>query len=262
MNLRVLITGASSGIGLELAKIFAKNNHDLVIVARSEDKLLKLAQELEEKNNIKVKVIVKDLTQANGADLLYSQLKHEKIHIDILINNAGFGTFGHFVDTDLRKQTEMVHLNIMSLTHLCHHFGKEMVKAGKGQILNIASTAAFQPGPLMAVYFASKAYVLSFSEALHNELRDKGVSVSCLCPGLTDTGFQKVAVMEEAGVVKGKKMMSPAEVAETAFNGLKKNKTIIIPGIKNQLLAFSVRFSPRSLVTKVARYMMEKESIK
>ncbi|HXA03055.1 MAG TPA: SDR family oxidoreductase [Cytophagaceae bacterium] len=258
MNPRVLITGASSGIGLELAKIFAQNNHDLVIVARSEDKLLELAQELERKNNIKVKVIVRDLTEPMASYLLYSQLIHEKINIDILINNAGFGTFGHFVTTDLRKQTDMLQLNIIALTQLCHYFGKEMIKAGKGQILNIASTAAFQPGPLMAVYFASKAYVLSFSEALHNEFSDKGVSVSCLCPGLTETGFQRTAVMEEVGMVKGKKMMSAAEVAETAFKGLIKNKTIIIPGIKNKLLAFSVRFSPRSLVTKVARSIMEK----
>jgi uncharacterized protein len=262
MNKRVLITGASSGIGLEMARVYARNNHDLVIVARREDKLLEIARELEEKYKVKVKVIVKDLTQVNAADLLYSQLNHEKLKVDILINNAGFGTFGHFVESDLRKQTEMLQLNIVSLTQLCHHIGKEMAKAGKGQILNVASTAAFQSGPLMAVYFASKAYVLSFSEALHNELSGKGVSVSCLCPGLTETGFQKTAVMEEAGLVKGKKMMSASEVAEMAFKGLEKNKIIIIPGLKNKLLAFSVRFAPRSLVTKVVRSMQENDTIK
>jgi uncharacterized protein len=259
MKARVLITGASSGIGMELARIFARNNYDLVIIARNEEKLHALAKELEEKNKIKVKVIAKDLRGPNAVHLLYSQLKHENINIDILINNAGFGTFGHFVEADLGKQIEMLQLNIVALTQLCHQFGKDMVKAGKGQILNVASTAAFQPGPLMAVYFASKAYVLSFSEALHNELSGKGVNVSCLCPGMTETGFQKTAVMEEAGLVKGKRMMSASEVAEMAFIGLKKNQTIIIPGFKNKLLAFSVRFAPRSLVTKIIRSMQEKD---
>ncbi|MFL5728953.1 MAG: SDR family NAD(P)-dependent oxidoreductase [Cytophagaceae bacterium] len=260
MNPRVLITGASSGIGMELARVFARHNHDLVIVARNEAKLNDLAKELQEKYQVRVKVIAKDLTQVNAADLLYSQLRHEKISIDVLINNAGFGTFGHFVDSTLRLQTEMMQLNMIALTQLCHLFGKEMIKAGKGHILNVASTAAFQPGPLMSVYFATKAYVLSLSEALHNELSDRGVSVSCLCPGLTETGFQKVAVMEEAGLVKGKKMMSAAEVAETAYEGLKKNKTIIIPGFKNKFLAFSVRLSPRNLVTKVIRSLQESGS--
>ena len=253
-----LITGASSGIGYELTRLFAKDGYDLVLVARSEKQLVQLAQELKEKFGIAVRVIVKDLSDASAPEEVFTELQQEGITVDVLVNNAGFATYGMFAETDLAAELQEMQLNMVTLTQLTKLFLPGMLKRRQGKILNVASTAAFQPGPLMAVYYATKAYVLSFSEALANELHGTGVSVTALCPGPTESGFQKRANMEDSVMVSGKKIMDAASVARAGYRGLMAGKTIIIPGLRNKILAESVRFSPRKLVTQIARTMQER----
>jgi short-subunit dehydrogenase len=180
-----LITGASSGIGRELATLFARDGYDLTLVARDRAMLARIGDELTRVHGVAVDVIAQDLSHPNAAAEVYRELKRRSIKIDVLVNNAGFGTYGPFVDSDAATESEMLQLNIVALTKLTRLFLEDMLAKREGRILNVASTAAFQPGPLMAVYYASKAYVLSFSEALANELRDSGVTVSTLCPGPT-----------------------------------------------------------------------------
>jgi uncharacterized protein len=254
----VLITGASSGIGYELAQIFAINKYNLVLVARNEQKLNEIAHQFQEKFSILTKIIVEDLSLLDVPKKIFQELQQEKITIDILVNNAGFATYGFFWETDLKDELQMMQLNMVALTHLSKLFLKEMVARQQGKILNIASTAAFQPGPLMAVYYATKAYVLSFSEALANELIGTGVTVTALCPGPTESGFQAKANMERSQLVSGKKIMDAKTVAEIGYRGLMNNQTVVIPGLKNQLLALSIRFTPRNLVTKIVRSMQKK----
>lgn len=255
-----LITGASSGIGYELAKLFARDGYNLVLVARSKQKLIQLADELTEKFGVSVKVIAKDLALATSPDEIYMEVQELSINIHFLINNAGFATYGFFSETDSASELQMLQVNIVSLTHLTKLFLNEMLKQGEGKILNVASTAAFQPGPLMAVYYATKAYVLSFSEAIANELRGSGVTVTALCPGPTKSGFQKRADMEKSKLVSGQKIMDAENVAMIGYRGLMKNQAVVVPGLKNQLLALSVRFTPRNLVTKLVRNMQSKVS--
>ncbi len=253
-----LITGASSGIGLELARIFASRKNNLVLTARSKDKLDALKTELAEKYGVSVKTIPKDLSEPGISQEIYDQLKAEDIQVECLVNNAGFGAFGLFHETGWRNEEKMIQLNVTALTHLTKLFLSLMVSRKSGRILNVASTAAFQPGPLMAVYYASKAYVLSFSEAIANELRGTGVTVTALCPGPTKSGFQKAASIEESRLVKGKKLPSSREVAEYGYRAMMRGKTVAIHGTGNRLLAFSVRFSPRRMVTAVVRKIQEK----
>lgn len=248
-----LITGASGGIGYELAKVFAQNKHNLVLVARSEQKLHQIAQDFQQKYGVTVKVLAKDLTKTTAPDELYQELKQEDIQIDILVNNAGFATYGFFHELDLNEELQLLQLNIVALTHLTKLFVKDMVKRRSGKILNVASTAAFQPGPLMAVYYASKAYVLSFSEAIANELKDKGVTITALCPGPTESGFQKRAAMEDSKLVKDQKIMDAATVAEIGYQALQNDKTVVIPGFKNKVLAMAPRFVPREMTTQLVR---------
>lgn len=253
-----LITGASNGIGLELAKVHASKGDDLVLVARNKSKLEELKKELEEQHKINVYTIGKDLSQTNAAQEVYDEIIRQNIQIDYLINNAGFGDFGMFVETDWNKELQMINLNIAALTQFTKLFLKDMVKRGSGKIMNVASTAAFQSGPTMAVYFATKAYVLSFSEAVDNEVRDKGVTVTTLCPGATESGFQAAAAMEESGLVKNKKLPTSKEVAEYGYAAMMKGKTVAIHGLKNWLLATSVRFTPRFMVVKITRMIQDK----
>ena len=253
-----LITGASSGIGYEFTRLFAKNGYNLVLVARSEKQLMQVAQELQEQFGVSVKVIVKDLSNASAPEEVFTELEQEGVTIDVLINNAGFATYGMFAEIDLATELQEVQLNMVTLTHLTKLFLPDMLKRRQGKILNVASTAAFQPGPLMAVYYATKAYVLSFSEALANELRGTGVSVTALCPGPTESGIQKRANMEDSALVSGKKMMDAARVAHSGYRALMASKTVVIPGLKNKLLAVAVRFSPRKVATQVARSMQER----
>jgi short-subunit dehydrogenase len=250
-----LITGASSGIGLELAKVFAKNNIDLVLVARSTGKLNELATEL---GNVKVTVLSKDLSLATASKEVFEEIKAKNIQIDYLVNNAGFGDFGFFHESDWNKNAQMIDLNIKSLTELTYLFGKEMVARKSGKIMNVASTASFQPGPLMGVYYATKHYVLAFSEAIDNEMSEHGVSVTALCPGPTESGFQNVADLDESKLVKGKKLPTSKEVAEYGYKAMMNGKTVAIHGTMNYILANSVRFTPRNVIVKIVRWMSEK----
>ncbi|MEL3972476.1 SDR family oxidoreductase [Rossellomorea oryzaecorticis] len=257
-NKTVLITGASSGIGLHFSHKFAQAGHNVVLVARSEDKLLSLATELEGNYNIKAHVIKADLAEMGASRVIYEQVTSNDIEVDILINNAGFGLFGEFEQTEIEKEVEMIQVNITALTELSKYFGKEMVNRKNGQILNVASTAAFQPGPLMAVYYATKAYVLSLSEALANEWEEHGVQVMALCPGATKTGFSDTAQLQESKLFQSG-VMTVEEVVEEAYKQMAhQKKAVIIPGFKNRMLAGSIRFMPRKMVTKIVRKVQER----
>jgi uncharacterized protein len=253
-----LITGASNGIGLELARIHASKGGDLVLVARNKSKLDVLKSELEKQFKVSVYTIGKDLSAYNSAQEVYDETTKQNIKIDYLINNAGFGDFGMFIKTDWNKELEMINLNITTLTQFTKLYLKDMVNRKSGKIMNVASTAAFQSGPTMAVYYATKAYVLSFSEAIDNEVRDKGVSVTTLCPGATESGFQAAAAMEESALVKGKKLPTAKEVAAYGYASMMKGKVVAIHGMVNYLMANSVRFTPRALVVKLTRKLQDK----
>lgn len=253
-----LITGASNGIGLELAKVHAAKGGDLVLVARNKAKLDELKSTLENEYKVKVYTIGKDLSATNAANEVYNETIHQNIQIDYLINNAGFGEFGLFTDTDWNKELQMINLNITTLTAFTKLYLQDMVKRRSGKIMNVASTAAFQSGPTMAVYFATKAYVLSFSEAVNNEVSDKGVTITTLCPGATESGFQAAAAMEESRLVKGRKLPSSEEVAQYGYAAMMKGKTVAIHGLMNWILANSVRFTPRSIVVKITRKIQDK----
>ena len=255
-----LITGASGGIGYEFAKLFARNGYNLVLVARSKQKLIQVADNLKEQFGISIKIIAKDLAIPTSPEEIFTEVQQESINIQVLVNNAGFATYGFFSETNLDAELQMMQVNVVSLTHLTKLFLNNMLKQGEGKILNVASTAAFQPGPLMAVYYATKAYVLSFSEAIANELSGSGVTVTALCPGPTESGFQKRANMEQSKLVSGKKIMDAETVAIIGYHGLMKNERVVIPGLKNQLLALSIRFTPRNMVTQIVRSMQNKDS--
>lgn len=238
----VLITGASSGIGYALARVFASHEYNLILVARNDKKLNELADELRNQHNIRTHVIAKDLSQAGCAKKLFDDVMNMKLTVDILVNNAGIGNVGFFHETELNRDTEMIQLNIGTLTELTKLFSREMVKRRKGKILNVGSTGSFAPGPFIAVYYATKAYVLSFSRAISKELKPYGVTVTALCPGAVRTNFCKTA---------GKKDMLGAMeaevVAEAAYRGLLKNKKVIVPGILNKIL---VRL-PQGIVSSI-----------
>jgi uncharacterized protein len=252
-----LITGASNGIGLELAKIHAQKGDNLVLVARSADKLKEIKNDFEAKYNISVHVISYDLSLLNSAQVIYDEVKSKNLEIDYLINNAGFGDFGLFIETSWEKELQMINLNISTLTQFTKLFSKDMVSRKQGKIMNVASTAAFQPGPTMAVYYATKAYVLHFSEAINNELKEFGVTVTALCPGATESGFQAAAAMEESALVKGKKLPSSQEVAQYGYTSMMNGKAVAIHGFKNYMMANSVRFTPRSWVVKMVRKVQD-----
>jgi short-subunit dehydrogenase len=252
-----LITGAASGIGYQLACIFAAKNYDLVLVDRNEFKLLEIAIDFKEKFHTLVRTIIKDLSVPSSSEEIFAELQQANIKVDVLVNNAGFGTYGLFNETNLITELELLQVNLVCLTHLTKLFLKDMVKQGKGKILNVSSAAAFQPGPLMAVYFASKAYVLSFSEAIANELENTGVTVTVLCPGSTVSAFHERTGMADSNLLKGKSMMDAKTVAQMGYDGLMRGQTIVIPGLVNKILAKLVGFFPRSWVTKVVRTMQE-----
>lgn len=259
MNKTALITGSSTGIGYELAKVHAENGDNLVLVARNKSKLDELKIELEEKHKIQVYTIGKDLSLQNAAKDVYEEIKQNDITVDYLINNAGFGDFGLFAESDWNKQEQMINLNITALAQLTWLCLPEMIKRSSGRILNLASTASFQPGPTMSVYFATKAFVLSFSEALNNEVCNNGITVTALCPGATLSGFQAAASMQDSKLFEGDNFPTSREVAEYGYKAMMKGKTVAIHGLKNTILANSVRFAPRSLVVKIARRMQAKK---
>lgn len=249
----VLITGATFGIGYEFAKIFANKKYNLVLVARNRERLNEIESTLKKDNNIFIKTIVKDLSNSNSAQEIFQELEYDKIVIDILINNAGFGLLGSFSELDLQDQLNMIQVNVSSLVHLTKLILPSMLSRGKGKILNVASTAAFQPGPNMAIYYATKSFVLSFSEALHRELKNNGITVTALCPGPTKTEFQKRARMENINLERSKLLtyMDAEKVARIGYKGLMKGKRVVIPGFINKVGVFLVKFLPKSLILNV-----------
>ena len=253
-----LLTGASSGIGFELASVFASHNHNLILVARSADKLNQLKSEIEKSKSVKVEVVAMDLSQPDSAEKLFAAVQSKNLTVDILVNNAGFGDHGLFVDSKIERNQEMIDLNILTLTKLTHLFLPNMVKNKNGKIMNVASTAAFQPGPLMSVYYATKAYVLFFSEGLHEELRGTGVTVTALCPGATASGFQAAANLSNVALLDTLKIPTSKEVADYGYQALMDEKVVAIHGFLNSLFAFSVRLTPRSIVRKIAMKLQEK----
>jgi short-subunit dehydrogenase len=253
-----LITGASSGIGLELARVFARNKHRVVLVARSEQALQQLKQELQRQYGTEAVVLPADLSHEAAPQQIFNELQRRGIVVDFLVNNAGFGEFGFFTETAWTKEEQMIALNIRALTHLTKLFLPGMIERRSGRIMQLASTAAFQPGPLMAVYYATKAYVLSFSEAIANELEGTGVTVTALCPGPTASGFQDAAALNDSKLVKGKKLPTSAEVAEYGYKALMRGETVAVHGLLNSLMAQSVRFTPRKMVTALVRRMSER----
>jgi len=254
-----LITGASSGIGFELSQIFAKNGHDLILIARSADKLYLLADELRNTYDIQVASFANDLTKMSELQYVVDAIKSEGAFIEYLVNNAGVGDYGEFASQHWNKIDQQINLNMKTLTYLCHAFVGDMKIKKRGQILNIASTAAFRPGPLMAVYFATKAYVLSLSEALANELKGTNVSVTAFCPGATETNFAVQAQATNSTLFRNKKLPSAKTVAEKAFEAMMGRKQVAVPGFMNNLLIFIQRFAPRKLVTNITRVLTSED---
>ena len=254
----VLITGASSGIGAELAKLSAADGYDLVLVARSGPELQALADSLTQRHGIAARVLPRDLAEARAPQAIFDELQRAGVAIEILINNAGFGLYGPLWSNDGERLHGLLQVNIVALTQLCRLFLPQMVERGHGKVLNIASTAAFQPGPLMAAYYASKAYVLSLSEAVANELRGTGVTMTALCPGLTRTRFGERAGLDLSRLFKLVPVADPRSVACAGYRGMMQGKTIVIPGLLNRLVALSPRLIPRPAVTAIARALQER----
>jgi uncharacterized protein len=249
-----LITGASAGIGKALATEFAQGGYNLVLVARSAAKLQALAESLQAKHGITATVMVADLETPDGAQQLHAAVKAAGITLSALVNNAGAGTFAEFKDTPLAQDTGVMQLNMASLVILSKLFLPDLL-ATQGKILNTASTAAFQPGPYMAVYYATKAFVLSFSEAMGYELKGSGVTVTALCPGPTASDFQDRAHMQASAMVKGKRLPSSESVAASGYRALQRGQSVYIPGVMNWLLAQSIRFTPRAVVLPLVQFL-------
>ncbi|MBN8251537.1 SDR family oxidoreductase [Priestia flexa] len=251
-----LITGASGGIGRQLAYHFAEDGYSLVLVARSKENLEELKKELENNYSISVLISIKDLSKQEEALKLYDEIKQQRITVQFLVNNAGFGLYGTFIETSWAEEADMIDLNIKTLTYLTKLFLPEMVERNEGRILNIASVASFLPGPLMAVYYATKAYVLSFTEALENELKDTNITISALCPGPTKTGFSDRANLSSSKLFESG-ALHVEDVAKVGYEQFMRGKTIIIPGAKFKVATMLPRFFPRKLITKVVRSIQE-----
>jgi short-subunit dehydrogenase len=247
-----LITGASAGLGTEFARLAAKDGHDLILVARRLPQLEALAKELAQAHGVTANAISADLTDPAAPQKIFDEVRARGLTVDVLVNNAGFGSSGEFLDLPLARETEMVEVNIQALVKLCHLFGKGMRERKSGAILNIASTAGFQPGPYMATYYATKSFVISFSEALAYELHGSGVTVTAHCPGATATEFAGAAKMEKSALFQKQKPAKAPEVAAHAWRAMKSGKTLAVHGAMNKLGAFSVRLSPRGMVRSIA----------
>ncbi len=252
-----LVTGASTGIGRELADLAAQDGYDIVLIARSESLLQRAASDIRQKWKRDVTVIASDLTHPEAPREILNSVAKADLDIEVLINNAGFGLVGKFWELAEREQIDMVQLNVTALTDLTRLFLPRLIERRRGFIMNVASTAAFQPGPLMSVYYATKAYVLSFSQAVHNEAREFGITVSCLCPGPTQTEFDKRARATDTRLFSGGRSMSARKVAEIGWNGMKRGKPLVIPGTLNGLMAFLTRFAPIQFTASMARKMQE-----
>lgn len=251
MKQTVLITGASGGLGLALAHRFAKEGYDLILTARSADKLTAAKAELEAAYGVGVTSIPHDLGAPRAAETLMATIREQGLTVDILVNNAGFGDFGTFADSDIDKQSAMVQLNITALMELTHAALPAMRQRKQGKILNVASIAAFEQGPYMSVYYATKAFVLSFSQALARELKGSGITVTALCPGPIHTGFFDAADLDNSKLFRSLPVAHADDVADYGYKALMKGKTVAVHGTLNKLLVFSVRFAPRGLVSNV-----------
>ncbi len=251
-----LITGASAGIGRELARVMARDGENLILVARRRERLDALAEELTTEHSVAVQVFTCDLSRDGAPDQLYREIEDGGLPVTTLVNNAGFGILGPFAHGDTARQLSMIQLNVTSLAHLTSRFLAGMLERGSGGILNVASTAAFQPGPNMAVYYATKAFVLSFTEALAEEISGSGVHVSCLCPGPTTTEFGDQSGMD-ATILFRTGTMNATRVAEIGYQKFKRGKLIVIPALKNRIGTFLVRLTPRILVRKVVHSLQK-----
>ncbi len=248
-----VVTGASGGIGLELAKLLARHGDDLVLVARSADRLQALAVELAHAHGIAARALPADLADPGAPTVLHDRLREAGVEIHVLVNNAGFGDSGPFAESDLRNALEMLQVNVTALTHLTRLFLPAMVRRRAGRIMNVASVAGFLPGPLAAVYYATKAYVLSFSEALACELEGSGVTVTALCPGPTDTGFQARAGVDHSFLFRRLRVTDAATAARAGYRALLQGRRVAIPGLPNRFLARSVPFVPRGILLPLVR---------
>lgn len=251
-----LITGASSGIGRELSGLFAADGDNVVLVARSEDKLNSLAAELRQRFGVEALVLSRDLSDPAAPAAIFEALQARGVQVDFLVNNAGYGIHGLFAENQWADELNMMQVNMVAMTHLTKLFLPGMLERGFGRVLNVGSTGSFAPGPLMAVYCASKAYVLSFSEAVADELRGSGVSVTALCPGVTITGFQERAQVNDIRMVKSG-AMSAQRVAKLGYQAMMKGRSLIVPGVHNRLLAVSMRPVPGSWAARAGRILME-----
>lgn len=256
-----LVTGASSGIGVELAREFAKAGHDLILTARDGGALVAVANQISAETGATATVIACDLAAFDGPDKLASEVAAKGLGVEVLVNNAGFGDAAAFAGSDRRKQLGMVDLNVRALVELTHIYWPGILAAGKrGGLLNVASTSAFQPGPMMAIYFASKAFVLSFTEALWEEARGTGARVSCLCPGPTESAFRARAGTDRTRLADMGKPMTAAEVAQEAYAAFAANKRVAVTGARNKAMAALAPLMPRELVLKSVRAMMAPRS--
>ena len=246
-----LVTGASGGIGLELARVLAREGYDVVLVARNAEHLNEYAHSFERDYHVRAVPLALDLATADAPQRVVEALAEHGLVIDVLVNNAGFATFGLFAETPLEAELEELQLNVVTLTALTKLLLRPMLARHAGRILNVASTAAFLPGPYMAVYYATKAYVLSFSEALAHELRGSGVTVTCLCPGATASGFVARANMEQSGLVAGRRLPDAASVAAYGIAAMHRGTTLAIPGLANKALPWLIRIVPRGLAPRI-----------
>lgn len=250
MDKYTLITGGTEGIGLELAKLFAKDNHNLLIVARNEVKLQEVKKQIEDIYKVKVEIVSIDLGVDKSCEKLFEFVDEKNVIVDNLINNAGIGSFREFYKAEEGFEDKIININIVALTKITKYYFKEMVKQGEGRIMNVASTAAFIGGPKMALYYSTKAYVLSLTEALYEEGKKYGIKVSCLCPGPVKTKFQEKSGIKKSESAK-KCLMDPYEVARIAYDDFNKGKCIIIPGIRNKVLVIANKFAPRTITRKI-----------
>lgn len=257
MNKTAIITGGNGGIGYELARLFAEDKYDLVLIARDEEKLRRVQTLLMEDFDIGVEILSKDLSHNGVGGEIYSEIKRKKISPDVLVNNAGFGDYGSFVSEDMNKIHSMLMVNTVALTELTRYFLPEMFQKKKGKILNVSSVAAFMPGPLMAVYFATKAYVQSFTEALAHELEKTGITVTALVPGATKTGFQERAKLEGVKTFKFG-VMSAKAVAKEGYKGLMEGKTVVVTGPTNKIMTGFMKIIPRQTAARIVKNAQKK----
>lgn len=252
-----LVTGASGGIGAAFARKLATEGHNLIIVARSEDKLNAIATDIRDQHGVQVHVFAMDLSTQQAPDELFAAITDAGLQVDVLINNAGYATYGHYWELERDREMRMIRLNVETLAHLTHLILPQMLQRRAGKILNVASTAAFVPGPLMSNYYATKAFVLSFSEGLAGELDGTGVTVTALCPGPTESGFQQRAEMTESKLVQSG-LMTADDVVETGYKAMMRGTVVQIVGARNQMQMLSIRFMPRGMVRNTVKNMQQR----